>query len=57
MGASEDDVIMLQSLKEAYQSIDRLKNTAEFVQTCEIIDEILSREYVEYDFDEEDEED
>lgn len=57
MGASEDDVIMLQSLKEAYQSIDRLKNTEEFVQTCEIIDEILSREYVEYDFDEEDEED
>lgn len=57
MGPNEDDVTMLQSLKEAYLSIDRLKNTSEFVDTCSLIDEILSREYIEYNFDEEDDED
>lgn len=57
MGPNEDDVIMLQSLKEAYLSIDRLKSTSEFVDTCTLIDEILSREYIEYNFDEEDDED
>ncbi|MFV0328549.1 MAG: hypothetical protein ACK5KL_01805 [Dysgonomonas sp.] len=57
MGPSEDDEIMLKSLKEAYLSIDRLKDTSEFTETCALIDEILSREYIEYDFDEEDEED
>ena len=57
MGPSEDDEIMLKSLKEAYLSIDRLKDAAEFTETCVLIDEILSREYIEYDFDEEDDED
>lgn len=54
MGASEDDEVILKSLKEAYLSIDRLNGTSEFTKTCAIIDEVLSREYVEYDFDEED---
>lgn len=54
MGPSEDDVVILSSLKEAYMSIDRLNGTSEYTETCTIIDEILSREYIEYDFDEED---
>lgn len=56
MGPNEDDVIMLQALKEAYLSIDRLNNTSDFGETCSLIDEILSREYVEYNFDEDDDE-
>lgn len=56
MGPGEDDVVMLQSLKDAYQSIDRLKDTSEHVKVCELIDEILTREYVEFDFDEDDDE-
>lgn len=56
MGPSEDDVVMLQSLKDAYQSIDRLNDTSEHVKVCELIDEILTREYVEFDFDEDDDE-
>ncbi|MDR1090482.1 MAG: hypothetical protein LBL79_05335 [Prevotella sp.] len=54
MGPNEDDAVVLQSLKEAYQAIDRLNNTGEYVKACSLIDEILSREYIEYDFDEED---
>jgi hypothetical protein len=54
VGPSEEDVVMLQSLKEAYQSIDRLNNTAEHTKVCNLIDEVLSREYVEFDFDEDD---
>ncbi|WP_255495140.1 hypothetical protein [Dysgonomonas sp. 521] len=57
MGANEDDQVILSSLKEAYLSIDRLKGTSEFTKACAVIDEILSREYVEYDFDEEDDDD
>jgi hypothetical protein len=58
MGPNEDDAVILASLKEAYLSIDRLNNTSEFTETCAVIDEILSREYVEYDFDnDEDDED
>ncbi|MDR0823645.1 MAG: hypothetical protein LBN74_01010 [Prevotella sp.] len=57
MGPSEDDTIMLKSLKEAYLSIDRLNNTSEFTDVSSLIDEILSREYIEYDFEEEDDED
>jgi hypothetical protein len=56
MGPNEDDAVILKSLKEAYLSVDRLNNTSELTKTCAIIDEVLSREYVEYDF-EEDEED
>jgi len=54
MGPNEDDVVMLQALKDAYIAIDRLNNTSEYVETCALIDEILSREYVEFDFDDED---
>jgi hypothetical protein len=56
MGPNEEDAVMLQSLKEAYQAIDRLNNTDEYIKACSLIDEILSREYIEYDFDEEDDE-
>jgi hypothetical protein len=56
MGPNEDDVVVLQSLKEAYQAIDRLNNTDKYIKACSLIDEILSREYIEYDFDEEDDE-
>lgn len=52
MGPNEDDVVVLQSLKEAYHAIDRLNNTDEYIKACSLIDEILSREYIEYDFDE-----
>jgi hypothetical protein len=54
MGPNEDDVAVLKSLKEAYMSIDRLNNTAEYTKACSLIDEVLTREYVEFDFDEED---
>jgi hypothetical protein len=57
MGPNEDDVVILASLKEACLSIDRLNNSSEFAETCTIIDEILSREYIEYDFDNEEDED
>ncbi len=53
MGPGEEDTIMLQSLKEAYQSVDRLNGTENFVAPCTTIDEILSREYIEYNFDDE----
>lgn len=56
MGPNEDDVVVLQSLKEAYQAIDRLNNTDEYIKACSLIDEILSREYIEYDFDEDEDE-
>ncbi len=54
MGPNEDDVIVLKSLKEAYMSIDRLNNTDEYTKACSLIDEVLTREYVEFDFDEDD---
>ncbi|MFV0538789.1 MAG: hypothetical protein ACK5M3_15705 [Dysgonomonas sp.] len=57
MGPNEDDVVVLKSLKEAYMSIDRLNNTDEYTKACSLIDEVLTREYVEFDFDEEDDED
>lgn len=57
MGPHEDDAVMLQSLKEAYLSIDRLNDTSDFIEVCSVIDEILTREYVEYDFDADDDED
>lgn len=57
MGPNEDDVVMLQSLKEAYIAIDRLNETSEFVQTCLLIDEVLGREYIEYDFEDDEEDD
>ncbi len=57
MGPNEDDIIVLKSLKEAYMSIDRLNNTDEYTKICSLIDEVLTREYVEFDFDEEDDED
>lgn len=56
MGANEEDTVMLQSLKEAFTSIDRLTKVSEFEKTCLIIDEILSREYEEFNFDEDDDE-
>ncbi|MDR2955752.1 MAG: hypothetical protein LBV43_11790 [Prevotella sp.] len=59
MGASEDDTIMLNSLKEAYLSIDRLGNAEEEAEEkCKIIDEILNREYVDMfgEFDEDEDE-
>ena len=59
MGPNEDDAIMLQALKESYLSIDRLKNISESEKVCTVIDEILSREYVDvfegFDDEEEDE--
>lgn len=33
-------------------SIDRLNNTAEYTNVCSLIDEVLTREYIEFDFDE-----
>lgn len=57
MGPNEEDVVVLKSLKEAYMSIDRLNNTAEYTKVCSLIDEVLTREYVEFDFDAEDDED
>ncbi len=54
MGPNEEDRVMLQSLQEAYLSIDRLNATSTYTEACAVIDEILSREYVEFDFDEED---
>lgn len=57
MGPNEDDIVVLKSLKEAYMSIDRLNNTDEYTKVCSLIDEVLTREYVEFDFDEEDDED
>ncbi|MFV0419038.1 MAG: hypothetical protein ACK5KT_09950 [Dysgonomonas sp.] len=59
IGPNEDDVVMLQALKESLLSIDRLRNISESEKTCAIIDEILSREYVDVfeGFDDEDEED
>lgn len=56
-GANEDDVIILNSLKEAYLSLDRLENTNEFAEPCKLIDEILEREYFEPENYEEEEED
>ncbi|MDR1883159.1 MAG: hypothetical protein LBR26_10335 [Prevotella sp.] len=55
-GANEDDAVMLRALKEAYISIDRLKDSSEFEKVCAVIDEVLGREYKEFDFDEEEEE-
>ncbi|MBK5719615.1 hypothetical protein JGH11_01890 [Dysgonomonas sp. Marseille-P4677] len=55
MGANEEDTVMLQSLKEAFASIDRLNKTSEFEKACTIIDEILSREYEEFNFEDEEE--
>ncbi len=57
MGANEDDTVMLRALREAYASIDRLKDTSEFEKVCAVIDEVLSREYEEFDFDDDEEED
>lgn len=56
IGPNEDDVIMLQALKESYLSIDRLRNVSESERACTLIDEILSREYVVFEgFDDEEE--
>jgi hypothetical protein len=57
MGANEEDTVMLRALREAYVSIDRLKGTSEFEKVCVVIDEVLSREYEEFDFDDEEEAD
>lgn len=59
MGPDEDDIVMLQALKEAYLSIDRLNNVTESEKACALIDEILSREYIDVfaDFDEDEDED
>lgn len=57
MGPNEDDIIMLQALKESYISIDRLKNISESEKTCTLINEILSREYVDIFEEFDDEED
>ncbi|WP_029906625.1 hypothetical protein [Prevotella sp. 10(H)] len=56
MGANEDDTVMLKALREAFSSIDRLKSTADFERECAIIDEILSREYEEFSFDDDEDE-
>lgn len=59
IGPNEDDVVMLQALKESFLSIDRLRNISESEKTCAVIDEILSREYIDvfegFDDDEEEE--
>ncbi len=56
-GPNEEDVISLESLKKALQSIDRLSGTNEYTEICSQIDEVLSREHVEIpDFDEDDDE-
>lgn len=59
IGPNEDDVIMLQALKESYLAIDRLRNITESEKACVLIDEILSREYIDVfeGFDEDDDED
>lgn len=55
-GPNDEDVVTLESLKEALISIDRLSNTNEYSSVYKQIDEVLSREHVEVpDFDEEDE--
>lgn len=54
MGPSEEDAVMLQSLKEAFLSIDRINKTSLYSKECGIIEEVLTREYVEFEFDEED---
>jgi len=56
-GPNEEDVITLESLKEALKAIDRLSNRNEYLSVCEQIDEVLSREHIEIpDFDEEEDE-
>lgn len=58
-GPNEEDVTTLQSLKEAYISLDRLKESNEYGEKVALIDEILSREIFEepdFDDDEDDEE-
>ena len=55
-GPNEEDVVSLESLKQALESIDRLSGANQYTELCTQIDEVLSREHVEIpDFDEEDE--
>ncbi len=55
-GLNEEDVVTLESLKKAWESIDRLSQTDQYSELCKQIDEVLSREHIEIpDFDEEDE--
>lgn len=54
-GPNEEDVVILESLKEALTAIDRLSETDEYSSICQQIDEVLSREHIEIpDFDDED---
>lgn len=54
-GPNEEDVVILESLKEALTAIDRLSETDEYSSVCQQIDEVLSREHIEIpDFDDED---
>lgn len=43
----EEDSVILASLREAYTALDRLNDTDHFIEKCAVIDEILSREYVD----------
>lgn len=57
-GPSDEDIVILQSLKEALISIDRLSETNNYHEICEQIDEVLSRESFEipnFDDDDDDE--
>lgn len=55
-GPNEEDVVSLESLKQALLAIDRLSGTDQYSRLCEQIDEVLSREHIEIpDFDEDDE--
>ena len=55
-GPSEEDVVTLKSLREAYATIDRLGNADEHTEKCALIDDILNREYIDIWDDEEDDE-
>ncbi|WP_165044176.1 hypothetical protein [Dysgonomonas sp. ZJ709] len=48
-GANQEDIITLESLRAAYQALDRLNNSDEYSQEYPLIDEILRREYIEDD--------
>lgn len=55
---SDEDIIILKSLKEALISIDRLSGSNNYDETCEQIDEVLSRESFEIpNFDDDDDDD
>lgn len=56
VGADEDERIILKSLKEAYENIDRINSTNDFAERCKLIDEALARKYTPFEMDEDDEE-